>query len=81
MTKLRQLAGRDVVKALGSFGFQIVSIRGSHAKLRRILVSGEQQTLVVPLHKRVRAGMLHALFREACHYVPEADLKPWFFTR
>jgi len=81
MMKLRQLAGRDVVKALGSFGFQIVSIRGSHAKLRRILVSGEHQTLVVPLHKRVRAGMLHALFREACHYVPEADLKPWFFTR
>lgn len=81
MTKLRQLAGRDVVKALGSFGFQIVSIRGSHAKLRRILVSGEHQTVVVPLHKRVRAGMLHALFREACHYIPEADLKPWFFTR
>lgn len=81
MTKLRQLAGRDVVKALGSFGFQIVSIRGSHAKLRRILVSGEHQTVVVPLHKRVRAGMLHALFREACHYIPKADLKPWFFTR
>lgn len=54
MTKLRQLAGRDVVKALGSFGFQIVSIRGSHAKLRRILVSGEHQTLVVPFAQASR---------------------------
>jgi predicted RNA binding protein YcfA (HicA-like mRNA interferase family) len=80
MTKLRQLAGRDVVKVLVSFGFQIVSMRGSHAKLRRTLVSGERQTLIVPLHKRLRTGMLHALFREACHYVPEADLRPWFFT-
>jgi predicted RNA binding protein YcfA (HicA-like mRNA interferase family) len=81
MTKLRQLAGREVVKALGSFGFQIVSIRGSHAKLRRILVGGENQTLIVPLHKRLRTGMLHALFREACRYIPEADLRPWFFTK
>jgi predicted RNA binding protein YcfA (HicA-like mRNA interferase family) len=54
--------GREVVKALGSFGFQIVSIRGSHAKLRRILVGGEHQTLTVALHKRLRPGMLHALF-------------------
>ena len=80
MTKLRQLSGREVVKALGSFGFQIVSIRGSHAKLRRILVGGEHQTLTVPLHKRLRPGMLYALFRQASRYIPEADLRPWFFT-
>jgi predicted RNA binding protein YcfA (HicA-like mRNA interferase family) len=80
VTKLRQLSGREIVKALGSFGFRLVSIRGSHAKLRRILVSGERQTLTVPLHNRVRPGMLHALFRQACRYVPEADLRPWFFS-
>jgi predicted RNA binding protein YcfA (HicA-like mRNA interferase family) len=80
MTKLRQLSGREVVKALGSFGFQIVSIRGSHAKLRRILVGGEHQTLTVPLHKRLRPGMLHAVFRQASRYIPEDDLRSWFFT-
>lgn len=80
MTKLRQLSGRDVVKALGSFGFRIASIRGSHCKLRRVLATGEPQTLTVPLHKRVRPGMLHAVFRQASHYIPESDLRPWFFT-
>jgi len=80
VTKLRQLSGRDVVKALGSFGFRIVSIRGSHAKLRRVLVGGKHQNLTVPLHKRLRPGMLHAIFRQASHYIPEADLRPWFFT-
>ena len=80
MTKLRQLSGREVVKALGSFGFRVVSIRGSHAKLRRAMVSGEYQTLTIPLHKTLRPGMLHAVFRQACCYIPEADLKPWFFT-
>jgi predicted RNA binding protein YcfA (HicA-like mRNA interferase family) len=74
------LSRRDVVKALGSFGFRIVSIRGSHAKLRRVLTGGEHQTLTVPLHKVIRPGTLLALFRQASRYIPEVDLRTWFFT-
>lgn len=81
MTRLRQLSARDVLRALGSFGFQVVSMRGSHAKLRRVLVSGERQTLTIPLHKNLDPGTLHAIFRQSLRYVPEADLRPWFFTR
>jgi len=77
--KLRQLSGQDVVKALGSFGFQIVSIRGSHAKLRRLLTTGERQSATVPLHRQLRPGMLHAV-SDRLRYIPEADLKAWFFA-
>ncbi|MGB8887713.1 MAG: type II toxin-antitoxin system HicA family toxin [Candidatus Korobacteraceae bacterium] len=80
MTSLRHLSAREVLKALGSFGFHVISTRGSHAKLRRILPSGERQTLAIPLHKSLATGTLHAIFRQACRYIPEADLKPWFFT-
>jgi predicted RNA binding protein YcfA (HicA-like mRNA interferase family) len=80
MTNLRQLSGRDVLRALGSFGFQVVSIRGSHAKLRRLLTSRERQTLTIPLHKNLDPGTLHAIFRQAMRYIPELDLRPWFFT-
>ena len=80
MTRLRQLSAREVLKALGSFGFQVVTIRGSHAKLRRVLVSGDRQTLTVPLHKKLDPGTLHGIFRQACRYIPEADLRTWFFT-
>lgn len=80
MTKLRHLSAREVLKALGSFGFQVMTVRGSHAKLRRILPSGERQTLTVPTHKNIAPGTLHAIFRQACRYIPEADLKTWFFT-
>jgi len=80
MTHLRRLSSRDVLRALGSFGFQIVSIRGSHAKLRRTLVGGERQTITIPLHKNLASGTLHAIFRQASRYIPEGDLKPWFFT-
>ena len=81
MTRLRQLSARDVLRALGSFGFQVVSMRGSHAKLRRVLASGERQTLTIPLHKTLDQGTLHAIFRQSLRYVPEADLRPWFFTQ
>lgn len=79
--KLRQLSGREVLAALASLGFQAVKTEGSHAKLRRVLPSGERQTLTVPTHKTLSPGTLHAIFRQACRYVAEDDLKPWFFTK
>jgi predicted RNA binding protein YcfA (HicA-like mRNA interferase family) len=80
MTRLRTLSARDVLRALGSFGFEVVSMRGSHAKVRRVLASGERQTLTVPLHNSLDPGTLRAIFRQAMRYVPEADLRAWFFT-
>ena len=80
MTRLRQLSAREVLRALASFGFQVAGIRGDHAKLRRILPSGERQTLTVPLHKNLAAATLHAIFRQGLRYIPESDLKRWFFT-
>jgi predicted RNA binding protein YcfA (HicA-like mRNA interferase family) len=80
MTHMRQLSGRDVLRVLGRFGFQVVSTRGSHAKLRRLTAFGERQTLTIPLHRNLDQGTLHAIFRQAIRYVLEADLRPWFFT-
>ncbi|MEM2959110.1 MAG: type II toxin-antitoxin system HicA family toxin [Candidatus Jordarchaeaceae archaeon] len=53
MPKLKVLGGKDVVKILSLFGFEIVSQRGSHVKLRRVLSDGTKQTLTIPLHKEL----------------------------
>jgi predicted RNA binding protein YcfA (HicA-like mRNA interferase family) len=79
MTRLRPLTCREVLRALASFGFHVVTVRSSHAKLRRTLAGGERQTLTVPLHKNLAPGTLQAIYRQALRYIPEADLKPWFF--
>jgi predicted RNA binding protein YcfA (HicA-like mRNA interferase family) len=79
MPRLRQLTAREVLRAFRSFGFSVASMRGSHAKLVRILASGERQTLTVPMHKQLAPGTLRAIFRQALRYVPEGDLRPWFF--
>lgn len=79
MGRLRQMSAREVLRALASFGFNVSSTRGSHAKLLRILSSGQKQTLTIPLHKQLAPGTLRAIFRHALRYIPEADLAPWFF--
>jgi predicted RNA binding protein YcfA (HicA-like mRNA interferase family) len=75
----RRLSAREVLRALRGFGFDVVSTRGSHAKLRRVLPNGERQTLTLPLHKTLASGTLRAIFRQAVRYVPQAELRRWFF--
>ncbi len=79
-TRLRRLSARDVLRALGAFGFEVVSTRGSHAKLRREAPGGAPQILTVPLHKELAPGTLRAIFRQACRFIPAAELKPFFFA-
>lgn len=78
--RLRRLSGREVLIALRSFGFEVVSTRGSHAKLRRIGSDGTPQILTVPTHKELAVGTLQAIIRQACRFVAEEDLRPRFFA-
>lgn len=64
---------------LQHFGFEVVATGGSHAKLRRVTADGERQTLTVPLHKDLATGTLHAIYRQALRFVPDEQLRSWFF--
>lgn len=79
MPKLRVLSGKEVVKILSNFGFKVVSQRGSHLKLRRVLSDGTKQSLTVPLHKELDKGTLKAIIRQSSKYIPEEELKPYFY--
>jgi len=79
MSKLRTLSGRDVVKIFSRFGFKVISQRGSHVKLMRVLSDGTKQTLTVPFHEELDRGTLRAIFRQALRYIPEEDLRPHFY--
>lgn len=77
--KLKRLRGRDVVQILQEFGFVIHSSRGSHVKLRRVTSAGFKETLTVPLHDELDVGTVRAIFRQANRYIPEEDLRPYFY--
>jgi predicted RNA binding protein YcfA (HicA-like mRNA interferase family) len=78
--KLKRLSGKDVIAILGRFGFVVVSQRGSHVKLARVLSSGERQILTVPNHSELDTGTCRALFRQAGRYVLEQELRPHFYS-
>jgi predicted RNA binding protein YcfA (HicA-like mRNA interferase family) len=80
MPKLRVLSGQAVLKILREFGFRELAQRGSHIKLRRVLENGQAQGLTVPNHGEIDRGTLHAIYRQASRYIPEAKLHPKFFT-
>ena len=78
--RLRRLSGKQVVAALSQFGFRVVSQRGSHAKLRRIGRSGAKETMTIPVHGELDAGTVRAIFRQACRYVADEELRPHFYS-
>jgi predicted RNA binding protein YcfA (HicA-like mRNA interferase family) len=75
----RRLSGREVVRALHALGFEVMSTRGSHAKLCRTPLRGGRQLLTVPIHKELATGALPAIYRQACRFVPESSLRPHLF--
>jgi predicted RNA binding protein YcfA (HicA-like mRNA interferase family) len=80
MAKPKVLSGAEVVRILASFGFEVVSQRGSHLKLRRILADGTKQTLTVPNHREMDRGTLLAIHRQALRYLRAEELAPHFFS-
>jgi predicted RNA binding protein YcfA (HicA-like mRNA interferase family) len=80
MPKFRTLSGDDLLRIFSQFGFPKYSQRGSQAKLRRVMLSGERQTLTIVTHKQVDRGTLHAICRQALRYVPESELETYFYA-
>ncbi|MCD6573393.1 MAG: type II toxin-antitoxin system HicA family toxin [Thermoplasmata archaeon] len=79
MSKLKLLSGKEIIKIFSKFGFEMVSQRGSHIKLRRVLEDGTKQTLTIPVHEELDKGTIKAIFRQALRYIPEEELRPYFY--
>ncbi len=54
------VSGAAVVIALTKVGYEQVSQRGSHVKLRR-----DGRTVIVPLHRELAPGTLRSILRQA----------------
>lgn len=54
------VSGRQTIKALSRLGFEQISQRGSHVKLR-----AGNRTVIVPLHAELARGTLRSILRQA----------------
>ncbi len=80
MPRLKRLTSREVLRILRGFGFDVVSVRGSHAKLVRVSASGERQALTVPVHSQLATGTVQAIYRQASRFIPRDELRPEFYS-
>ena len=83
MPRLKRLTSRDTLRILGRFGFEVASVKGSHAKLVRNPLegnAGQKEILVIPTHRKMSVGTLHANYKQACRFIPEDDLRKDFFS-
>ncbi|MBI1337408.1 MAG: addiction module toxin, HicA family [Phycisphaera sp.] len=79
--KLRRLSAREIEAIFARFGFiRVAGGKGSHLKLRRVLLNGTRQTLIMPDHKELDRGTLASIYRKALAYLPDNDLRPHFYT-
>lgn len=64
MPRLPRLSGQELIKIFETFGFEIIRIRGSHHRMRRI-VDGDTQLLTVPVHgnKGLPIPTLRSIYR------------------
>jgi predicted RNA binding protein YcfA (HicA-like mRNA interferase family) len=62
MSKLPKISGRECVKSLEKVGFYFKRQQGSHIILRR---DDPFAQVVVPDHKELDRGTLHAIIRQA----------------
>lgn len=62
MTRLPALTGRELVRALGKVGFEVVRVKGSH----HVLKHEDGRTTVVPVHlgETLGPGLLAKILRD-----------------
>ena len=80
MPKLMQLSGRYIVKILGHFNFNLAAQKGSHVKLVRITFDNQRQVLTIPNHDVLDRGTAHAIYRQILKFIPEDEIRKYFYT-
>lgn len=71
MPELSQISAKQLVKTLQKVGFNFVSQKGSHIKLRKF--GKTVKTVIVPNHKIIRPGTLNNVFKMA--EISKSELK------
>jgi predicted RNA binding protein YcfA (HicA-like mRNA interferase family) len=63
MSRLPDVSGAELVKALQKAGFIILRQRGSHVSMERVDSTGQRRT-IVPMHREIARGTLHDILKQ-----------------
>jgi predicted RNA binding protein YcfA (HicA-like mRNA interferase family) len=79
MPGLKRLSGAQLIAIFNKFGFEVISQKGSHVKLKRF-IEDKPQTLTIPNHKEIDTGTLRAIYNQASRYIAPEELRKYFYS-
>ena len=59
-----RISGKELLKILAVFGFEVIRQKGSHVVLKKKTIDGELGT-VVPMHKELAEGTVRGILKQA----------------
>ncbi len=65
-------SGKDIIKALQSIGYERVSTKGDHAKMRR---NSPKHTVVISLYEEIDISLLARIIKQIEEKNPGLDFK------
>ncbi len=80
MHKMKVLSGQEIVRFFERHGFVIVSQKGSHIRMKRKTVLGDQ-SVMVPNHQTLKKGTQKSLVTLAIRYSLEQEARDFFYTK
>ena len=63
MSRLPDVSGAELVKALRNAGFTVLRQKGSHVSMEKTDATGHWRT-VVPMHREIARGTLHDILKQ-----------------
>ncbi len=63
MSRLPDVSGAELVKALRKAGFAVLRQKGSHVSMEKTEAAGPWRT-VVPMHREIARGTLHDILKQ-----------------
>ncbi len=63
MSRLPDVSGADLVKALRKAGFGVLRQKGSHVSMEKTDATGHWRT-VIPTHREIARGTLHDILKQ-----------------
>ncbi|MFZ2522578.1 MAG: type II toxin-antitoxin system HicA family toxin [Minisyncoccia bacterium] len=78
--KLRVISGKEVIKILLKYGFNVTRTKGSHSRLTLEVMDKEILHITIPLHSELRKGTLKGVVSELEKHVSSEHLLQDFYT-
>jgi len=64
----RNIGGKDLIKLLAKFGYEVVRQTGSHVRFKSEVMGGTH-FITIPLHKPLKLGTLNNILSDIAEYL------------